>query len=1174
MTAAVDVADARVPEYLGRVLDENNDPAGTCFQVATGVLVTAWHVLDHIGAAAENVRVRIDPLASGKAFDAVVARLDQAHDLAVLVSEGHLSASAEELIATDQMAPRTAVTVTGHSVITDSGRIARSLTTIGQWTGPATWEDAPPAGRMTAEALMPGMSGAPVIRDSDAVVAGVVSGRYNSADDWLKGTVWVARTEDLTVLLDGIAVITLKQPLPESPVTGRPLAEVNNPFALEVHRPVQPEDAPPGLPLLPPYVTREHDQVLSQVVRAAAVDRSGIAVLVGGSSTGKTRACWEALQLLRDQDPPWRLWHPIDPSRPDAALAELPGIGPRTVVWLNEAQFYLDTADGLGERVAAGLRELLRDLGRAPVLVLATVWPQFWDTLTTRPAGGDDRHAQARELLSGHDITVPAAFTPARLQQLSEAGDARLVLAARSAPDGEVIQFLAGAPELLARYRNAPPAAAALIEAAMDARRLGTGPGLPQAFLQAAAPGYLTDAEWDALGQDWLEQALAYTAVPCKGARGPLTRIRPRPARSAARYREDQPASMDTAVGPLYRLADYLDQHGRAHRASQIPPADFWSAAAYTDPDDQNALGDAAHTRGLYRDAAQLDKNAAASGNIRAALYLSHPAACLRADPRPVHWAAAHAALDNPGGVAGLLQTMRQAGAHEQAAALLARDPAAHVAHDNPYHVADLLDTLRQAGAREQAAALAARAAAHAALDNPGGVAGLMQTMRQAGAHEQAAALLARDPAAHVAHDNPYHVANLLDTLRQAGAREQAAALAARAAAHAPLDNLGGVARLMRTMRQAGAYEQAGALAARAAAHAPLDNPGGVALLLIRLRQAGAREQAAALLARDPAAHAPLDNPYHVADLLDALRETGAREQAAALLARDPAAHALLDSPEGMALLLDRLLKAGADEQVAALAARAAAHAPLDNPGRVARLLDTLREMSADEQVAALAARAAAHAPLDNPGLVAHLLDALRETGADEQVAALLARDPAAHVAIDGPGGVALLLIRLRRAGAHEQVAVLLARDLAAHAALDSHSPADVDHLLQTLRQAGAHEQAVVLTARLPMAGMFELFIRQQGPADQFRFGREADGTTAAPWGWEDLDLWLVSVRGTCCTGAALGGMPTWGGMQHGSPAHGRQRRNRRDERNNTHPNRPRQFFEAQLAGGAVEEFN
>ena len=220
-------------------------------------------------------------------------------------------------------------------------------------------------------------------------------------------------------------------------VAGRPLEEVTDPFVLEVHRPVQPEDAPPGLPVLPPYVPREHDQVLGQVVRAAAEGRSGIAVLVGGSSTGKTRACWEALALLRDQDPPWRLWHPIDPSRPDAALRELPGIGPRTVVWLNEAQFYLDPAEaGLGERVAAGLRELLRDPGRAPVLVLATLWPEFWDTLTARPAGGDDPHAQARELLAGHDITVPAAFTPAQMSQLARAADARLALAARSAPDG------------------------------------------------------------------------------------------------------------------------------------------------------------------------------------------------------------------------------------------------------------------------------------------------------------------------------------------------------------------------------------------------------------------------------------------------------------------------------------------------------------------------------------------------------------------------------------------------------------------------------------------------------------------------------------------------------------------------------------------------------------------
>jgi hypothetical protein len=51
---------------------------------------------------------------------------------------------------------------------------------------------------------------------------------------------------------------------------------------------------------------------------------------------------------------------------------------------------------------------------------------------------------------------------------------------------------------------------------------------------------------------------------------------------------------------------------------------------------------------------------------------------------------------------------------------------------DNPDYVARL-DSLRKAGAHQQAAALAARAAAHAALDNPGDVARLLDSLREAG---------------------------------------------------------------------------------------------------------------------------------------------------------------------------------------------------------------------------------------------------------------------------------------------------------------------------------------------------------------------------------------------------------------------------------------------------------
>ena len=873
------------------------------------------------------------------------------------------------------------------------------------------------------------------------------------------------------------------------PPAGQLLDELTDPFALEVHRPVQADDPQPELPVLPAYVPREHDQELARVVRTAADGTSGIAVLVGGSSTGKTRACWEALGMLRDRTDRWRLWHPLDPSRPEAALRELPMIGPHTIIWLNEAQFYLDVANGgLGDRVAAGLRGLLRAHDRAPVLVLATLWPQFWDRLTTRPQGGaPDPHAQARELLVGHDISVPAAFTTAQLPLVAATGDPRLALAAR-AEDGRVIQFLAGAPELLARYRNAPPAAAALISAAMDARRLGVGISLPLSLLAAAAPGYLADADWDALGEDWLEQALAFTAAPCKGARGPLARIRPRVSARAAE--------------PAYRLADYLEQYGRQARRQYIPPASFWTATAhFASPGDLPTLAEAAENRGLLRDAARLRKCAAEQGNVNEAAALVRGWHYLYPDsddPMAAQWAA-HASLDDPHATVRLLDALREAGAHEQVAVLAAR-AAAHTSLDDPHATVRLLGALREAGAHEQVAVLAARAAAHTSLDDPHATVRLLGALRQAGADEQSAVLLLRNPAAQTSLENPNATVLLLGALREAGAHEQVAALAARAAAHASLNDEYGAVQLLGALRHAGAEEQAVALAHHAAVHAPLDDPGDVATLLDALREAGAEEQGAALLTRDPAGHVPLDDPGAVAELLDALREAGAEEQGAALLARDPAGHVPLDDPGAVAELLDALRWAGAEEPAVALARRAV-HVPLDDPGAVAELLDALRWAGAEKPAVALARRAV-HVPLDDPGAVAELLDALREAG-EEKSAVALARRAAVHVPLDDPFDVARLLNVLRSVGTQEQDA-LLAREPAAHVSLDD--PGDVAGLLTTLRDAGAEEQVRTLVNRLPGEGHFGLFREQIGHQMAFRFGREPDGSPAPSWDWDDLD--------------------------------------------------------------------
>jgi uncharacterized protein YidB (DUF937 family) len=623
----------------------------------------------------------------------------------------------------------------------------------------------------------------------------------------------------------------------------------------------------------------------------------------------------------------------------------------------------------------------------------------------------------------------------------------------RLAADGQVIQYLAGAPDLLDRYQHAPPEARALIDAAMDASRLGMGPALPRAFVEAAATGYMTDTDWDLLDDDWAEQALDYTAARCKGVRGPLAEIRPRPG-----------VRVGPAGAPTWRLADYLDQYGRRARREEIPPVAFWAAAAtYADPTHLTSLAQAAEGYGLLREAARLYRQASGHGDPDAGpplirlLHALHPG-----DQRPAAWAAAHVSLDDLGAVT------------------------------------ELLGTLREAGATGQAAALASRAAADCSIDDPAGVARLLFTLREAGAAGQVTALLNRDPAAHASLDDSNAVSALLHHLHGALLDHDPAGL----------DDSTAVGASPHHLQEAEATSQITSqitiLAGRAVADIGLSDPYAVAFLLDRLREAGATGQITALLDRDPATHVSLDHPDAVRALLSALRQAGATGQVATLLDRDPAAHVSLNRPDLMATLLDGLREAGATGQATALASRAAGHTSLDNPDDIRMLLDALRKAGATAQVTMLLDRdPAAHVSLDDPGGVGRLLGALRDAGATAQVTMLLDRDPAAHVSVDDSAALTWLLGALRRLGATGQVTKLLDRDPAAHVSLDG--SAAVTELLDHLHAAGAPAQAAKLIERLPAAGQFPLFCDQEGREDQFPFGREADGRPAQPWAWTDL---------------------------------------------------------------------
>lgn len=369
--------------------------------------------------------------------------------------------------------------------------------------------------------------------------------------------------------------------------------------------------------MLPAYVPRELDQPLYAAVAAAAGGQSNIVVLIGDSSTGKTPSCWEAVRRLPDG---WRLWHPIEPGRTTALTTQLDQVGPRTVVWLNEAHYYL-LPEEHSAQVASGLRTLLNDPARAPVLVLGTLWREHWDTLTRVPAPRmPDPYAQARQLLMAKSIEAPESLTESELRAAQSAviSDPRVAEALHHAEPGRITQYLAGGPALVERYEHAPPAAKALIKAAKDVLRLGHGQDLPLALLEAAAPGYLSDAQWDTLPDDWPQDAWDYVTDTraCRGARSPLCRRRPRggPPQQQSHY----------------RLADYLEQQGHRRPTANLymrsqedgphpVPAHLWNALIeHSAVRARASLAGAAHARGYLRTAMRFYVSTVEAGDTKA----------------------------------------------------------------------------------------------------------------------------------------------------------------------------------------------------------------------------------------------------------------------------------------------------------------------------------------------------------------------------------------------------------------------------------------------------------------------------------------------------------------------------------------------------------------------------
>lgn len=356
------------------------------------------------------------------------------------------------------------------------------------------------------------------------------------------------------------------------------------------------------------YVPRDHDTALRERLTAAA-RTGGFVLLVGGSSTGKTRSAYQAALAVL---PGWQVMV-LDPTRGLDQVTDFPR---RTVLWLDEVQRYL-TEGGTG--LTRG--DLLAFIRRHQAVVLATMWPDHHQSLGERPGRAELAHVRAPDVdsvardllaLAGEPVYVPDRLSPAERQRATRAAaaDPRLG-AALDDPDVDFTQALAGAGDLVRHWRQADRYARAVIDAAVDCRRLGVHGPLDEELLRACAAALLTVTEHTASVPGWFDRAIEYTTRELRGATRVLAPLPPvRRRRRLLRRRRTAPPSR------RYRLADHLTQYGQRQRFGEPISEQFLKTlTSRVDGPDLFRVAHSLHVRGLHGLAEQLYRRGGRAGD-------------------------------------------------------------------------------------------------------------------------------------------------------------------------------------------------------------------------------------------------------------------------------------------------------------------------------------------------------------------------------------------------------------------------------------------------------------------------------------------------------------------------------------------------------------------------------
>lgn len=377
--------------------------------------------------------------------------------------------------------------------------------------------------------------------------------------------------------------------------------ELNDPIALGVH-PAAGTGAEGGnLPRVPPFVARD---VLEQL--DAALRGGRFVLLVGDSLSGKSRLAYEAMRARL----PDHLFV-LPGSR--AGLSPLDQVvqdSRRCVIWLNDLDRFLGPF-GLTPAQVARWRS---DGGRSVVLLATMQSRRYSEYQAQRPmeageAGQELLRAGQAVLEMAQVIRVERHWSAAELNRAAQyADDPRIADALKRADEFGPAEHLAAAPQLYEDWKSAwavgaHPRGAAMVAAAVDAKRAGWQRPIPRALLEELHTGYLSRRGGEGLSPEPPAAALEWATSPLRSTDSLLL-----------------PVGDGRWSGSEYLVFDYLPDMVDAAGDRPIPDETWQALIAAVEPADAWDLGQAAFRRKAFAWAQTAFAKAAQTGDHTAVL--------------------------------------------------------------------------------------------------------------------------------------------------------------------------------------------------------------------------------------------------------------------------------------------------------------------------------------------------------------------------------------------------------------------------------------------------------------------------------------------------------------------------------------------------------------------------